>query len=38
MDYIGVVAFAVSGAFVAIQKRMDIFGIYILATVNAVGG
>ena len=38
MDYIGVVAFAISGAFVAIQKRMDIFGIYILATVTAVGG
>lgn len=38
MDYIGVVAFAISGAFVAIQKRMDIFGIYILATITAVGG
>ncbi|MEG1993500.1 MAG: trimeric intracellular cation channel family protein [Oscillospiraceae bacterium] len=38
MDYIGVVAFAISGAFIAIQKRMDIFGIYILATVTAVGG
>lgn len=38
MDYIGVIAFAASGAFVAIQKRMDIFGIYILAFVTAVGG
>ena len=38
MDYIGVVAFAISGAFVAIQKRMDIFGVYILATITAVGG
>ena len=38
MDHIGVIAFAVSGAFVAIQKRMDIFGIYILAFTTACGG
>ena len=35
LDYIGVVAFAVSGAVTAIKKRMDYFGILVLAMVCA---
>lgn len=35
---IGTIAFAISGAMVAIQKKMDILGIYILGMTTAVGG
>lgn len=38
MDIIGTIAFAVSGAMVAIQKKMDIFGVNILAVTTATGG
>ncbi len=37
-DLIGTVAFAVSGAITGIQKRMDIFGVNILAILTACGG
>ncbi len=38
MDVIGTIAFAVSGAMVGIHKKMDIFGVNILAITTAVGG
>ena len=38
LESIGVFAFAISGADVAVQKNMDLFGIYTLATVTAMGG
>ncbi len=38
MDIIGTIAFAISGAMVAIQKKMDIFGVNILAITAATGG
>lgn len=38
MNLIGDVAFAVSGAMTAVQKRMDIFGVCILSIVTTVGG
>ena len=38
MDFVGTIAFAVSGAMVAIEKEMDLFGIMILALVTATGG
>lgn len=38
LEYIGILAFAASGAFVAIHEKFDLFGIYILATVTAMGG
>lgn len=38
MDYIGVVAFALSGAYVAIEYKLDIFGIFVIAFVTACGG
>ena len=37
-SYIGVVAFAISGAVLAIEKEMDIFGVNILAVLAAMGG
>ena len=37
-DLIGTIAFAISGAFVAIGKEMDIFGVNVLAVTTACGG
>ena len=38
LEYLGVFAFAASGAFVAIEEKFDLFGIYMLATITAIGG
>jgi uncharacterized membrane protein YeiH len=38
LEIIGTVAFAVSGAMVAAEKKMDIFGVIILGMTTAVGG
>lgn len=38
LEYIGIFAFALAGAFTAIQKRMDWFGIYVLSAITAMGG
>lgn len=38
LEYIGVFAFAVSGAIIAIEEEFDIFGIYIIAIITAMGG
>lgn len=38
LEYIGVFAFAASGAVVAIQEEYDIFGILCIAAVTAMGG
>ncbi len=38
LEIIGTIAFAVSGALVGIQKKMDIFGVAILGLTTAVGG
>ncbi len=35
---VGVFAFAISGAITAVKKHMDVFGVFILATVTALGG
>lgn len=37
-DFIGTIAFAISGAFVGIKKKMDIFGVNVLAITTACGG
>ena len=37
-EILGTIAFAVSGAVVAISKKMDIFGVAMMGTVTAVGG
>ena len=36
-DLLGTTAFAVSGVFVAISRRMDLFGIFVLSAATAVG-
>ena len=38
LDFIGTAAFALSGALTAINKRLDPFGVFIIAFVTAVGG
>ncbi|MGL5112067.1 MAG: trimeric intracellular cation channel family protein [Flavobacterium sp.] len=38
LDLIGTLAFAISGALTALHKRMDPFGVLIIAFVTAVGG
>lgn len=37
-DILGTTAFAISGVFVAISRRMDLFGIFVLSASTAVGG
>jgi len=38
IDILGTVAFAISGVLVAMNKKMDAFGVFIIAFVTAVGG
>ena len=38
IDILGTVAFAISGVLVAMNKKMDLFGILIIGFVTAVGG
>ena len=38
LDILGTIAFAISGVLVAMNKRMDPFGVLIIAFVTAVGG
>lgn len=38
IDILGTIAFAISGVLVAFNKRMDLFGVLIIAFVTAVGG
>jgi uncharacterized membrane protein YeiH len=38
LDLIGTMVFAISGVLVAMSKKLDLFGIFIIAFVTAVGG
>lgn len=38
MEYVGTIAFAISGALLAISKRMDLAGIVVLGAIVSVGG
>jgi uncharacterized membrane protein YeiH len=38
IDILGTIAFAISGALVAMSKKMDLFGILIIGFVTAIGG
>lgn len=38
VDILGTVAFAISGVLVAMEKKLDLFGVFIIAFVTAVGG
>ncbi|HSB93748.1 MAG TPA: trimeric intracellular cation channel family protein, partial [Flavitalea sp.] len=38
IDILGTVSFAISGVFAAMQKRLDVFGILVIAFITALGG
>jgi len=38
LDILGTIAFAISGALVAMRKKFDPFGVFIISFVTAVGG
>ena len=38
IDILGTIAFAISGVLVAMNKKIDAFGVFIIAFVTAVGG
>lgn len=38
IDILGTIAFAISGVLVAMSKKMDPFGVFIIAFVTAIGG
>lgn len=38
LDVLGTAAFAISGALAAMKRRLDLFGIFIIAFVTAIGG
>lgn len=38
LDWIGIVAFAITGALVASRKQMDVVGFVVLGTVTGIGG
>jgi uncharacterized membrane protein YeiH len=38
MDLLGTIAFAISGATAATERRLDLFGVYAVAFITAIGG
>ncbi|MBB1286416.1 trimeric intracellular cation channel family protein [Flavisolibacter sp. BT320] len=38
IDLLGIISFAISGVFAAMQRKLDIFGILVMAFVTALGG
>ncbi|MCO4805039.1 MAG: trimeric intracellular cation channel family protein [Flavobacteriales bacterium] len=38
LDLLGALAFAISGASLAIEKKFDLFGVFVLAFVTSIGG
>ena len=38
LEIIGTISFAVSGAFVAIKAKFDVFGVLVIGCITAVGG
>jgi len=38
IDILGVAAFSIAGVFAAMEKKLDVFGIFIIAFVTAMGG
>jgi uncharacterized membrane protein YeiH len=38
IDILGTIAFAISGVMVAMDKKLDLFGVFIIAFVTSVGG
>ena len=37
-DIVGTIAFAISGALIGIQKKLDLFGVVFLGIITATGG
>ena len=38
LDLLGTIAFAISGALAAMNRKLDLFGIFIIGFVTAIGG
>jgi len=38
LDFLGIISFAISGSLVAMRKKLDPFGVFIIAFATAVGG
>ena len=38
LDITGIAAFSISGAFAAMEKKLDVFGIFVVAFITALGG
>jgi uncharacterized membrane protein YeiH len=38
IDILGTISFAISGAFLAMEKKLDAFGVLVIAFVTAIGG
>jgi uncharacterized membrane protein YeiH len=38
IDLLGTISFAISGAFLAMEKKLDAFGVLVMAFVTAIGG
>ena len=38
IDYAGIAAFSISGVFAAMEKKLDVFGVFIIAFITALGG
>ncbi len=38
LEILGTIAFAVSGTFVAIKAKFDVFGVLVIGCITAVGG
>src|SRR4051812_7065984 len=38
IDILGTATFAISGSFTAMQKKLDVFGILIIAFITSIGG
>ncbi len=38
IDYLGTFVFAISGVLVGVEKKFDLFGVFVLALVTAIGG
>src|SRR5580765_6065274 len=38
IDILGVAAFSIAGVFAAMEKKLDVFGIFIIAFITAMGG
>jgi uncharacterized membrane protein YeiH len=38
IEIVGTAAFSIAGAFAAMEKRLDVFGVFIIAFITALGG